>query len=86
MRDGIIHTNTVEGFWSLLKRGIIGIYHSVSSQHLKLYVDEFVFRYNGHRLSEYARFEKAIKNVEGRLLYKVITTQKKKVKLIIRVK
>ncbi len=41
-----VYTNTIEGFWSLLKRGIIGIYHFTSKQHLQKYVDEFVFRYN----------------------------------------
>lgn len=44
--DGNIYTNTIEGFWSLLKRGILGIYHSASRKHLQNYVDEFVFRYN----------------------------------------
>lgn len=41
-----INTNTIEGFWSNLKRGIYGIYHQVSPKHLQRYVDEFSFRYN----------------------------------------
>jgi transposase-like protein len=45
---GDIHTNTVDGFWSLLKRGINGVYHSVSAKHLQSYLDEYSFRYN-HR-------------------------------------
>jgi len=45
---GDVHTNTVEGFWSLLKRGIGGVYHSVSQKHLQSYLDEYSFRYN-HR-------------------------------------
>jgi transposase-like protein len=45
---GDVHTNTIEGFWSLLKRGIDGVYHSVSSKHLQGYLDEYSFRYN-HR-------------------------------------
>ncbi len=43
---GAVHTNTIEGFWSLLKRGIVGTYHEVSAKYLPLYVDEFAFRYN----------------------------------------
>jgi transposase len=43
---GDIHTNTVEGFWSLLKRGIGGVYHAVSQKYLQTYLDEYTFRYN----------------------------------------
>ena len=43
---GAVHTNTIEGFWSILKRGIIGNYHQVSRKYLPLYVAEFQFRYN----------------------------------------
>ena len=45
---GDVHTNTIEGFWSLVKRGIAGVYHSVSTDHLQGYLDEYAFRYN-HR-------------------------------------
>jgi len=50
--NGRVHTNTIEGFWSLLKRGIVGIYHFTSEKHLQRYVDEFVFRYNSRDLDE----------------------------------
>jgi hypothetical protein len=43
---GEAHTNTVEGYFSILKRGIVGTYHHVSQQHLKRYLAEFDFRYN----------------------------------------
>jgi transposase-like protein len=44
--NGIAHTNTLEGFWSLLKRGIIGQYHYVTPKYLNRYIDEFCYRYN----------------------------------------
>jgi len=43
---GIVHTQTIDGFWSLLKRGILGTFHSVSRKYLPLYVAEFEWRYN----------------------------------------
>ena len=43
---GDAHTNTIEGFWSLLKRGIGGVYHSVSKKYLQTYLNEYSFRYN----------------------------------------
>jgi len=42
----VVHTNTIEGFWSLIKRGIMGSFHKVSHKYLPLYVAEFQFRYN----------------------------------------
>ena len=44
--SGDVHTNTIEGFWSHLKRGVSGVYRGVSSKHLQSYLDEYVFRYN----------------------------------------
>jgi hypothetical protein len=44
--DGVVHTQTIDGFWSLLKRGIVGNFHKVSRKYLPLYVAEFEFRYN----------------------------------------
>jgi IS1 family transposase len=48
---GAVHTQTIEGFWSLIKRGMIGTFHKVSHKYLPLYVAEFQFRYN-NRLNE----------------------------------
>jgi transposase len=51
-----VHTNTIEGFWSLVKRGIGGVYHSVSSKHLQGYLHEYAWRYN-QRYEARTRFE-----------------------------
>jgi transposase len=48
---GNIHTNTIEGFWSILKRSISGVYHSVSAKHLQDYINEYAYRYN-HRADQ----------------------------------
>ena len=68
--NGRIHTNTIEGFWSLLKRGIIGIYHFTSKKHLQMYVDEFAFRYNTREFTESDRFNLLLSNSTFRLTYK----------------
>jgi transposase len=44
--SGDVHTNTIEGFWSTVKRGIGGVYHNVSAKYLQTYLDEYCFRYN----------------------------------------
>ena len=47
---GIIHTNTIEGFWSQLKRSVDGTYHCISAKYLQFYLNEFVYRYNHRQL------------------------------------
>lgn len=60
-KRGIHHTNTIEGFWSHLKRGIVSTHVAVSPQHLQKYVDEFGFRYNNHnRRAPAFMFERAL--------------------------
>ncbi|GAC1417351.1 MAG: IS1595 family transposase [Flavisolibacter sp.] len=66
---GAFHTNTIEGFWSIFKRGIYGIYHQVSPKHLQRYCDEFAARYNTRKILDNERFEASIKNSAGRLKY-----------------
>lgn len=67
--NGNVSTNTIEGFWGLLKRGILGIYHKISKKHLQMYIDEFVFRYNTRKISEIQRFEFLIFNMTNRITY-----------------
>ncbi len=69
---GDIHTNSLEGFWSLLKRGVDGIYHSISSKHLQQYIDEFVFRYNTRNMTESYRFDSMLNNIAVQLPYKTL--------------
>jgi transposase-like protein len=52
---GDVHTNTIEGFWSILKRSINGVYHAVSEKYLQSYINEYAFRYN-HRKDEQPMF------------------------------
>ena len=70
------HTNSVEGFWSLLKRGIFGIYHSASPKHLNTYCDEFSYRYNSRNISDGTRFALSLSNAEERLTYKQLISKK----------
>jgi len=66
---GGFHTNGIENFWSLLKRGIIGIFHQVSPWHLQRYCDEFAARYNSRKITDSERFELSVKNSAGWLTY-----------------
>ena len=65
---GIAHTNTIEGTFAILKRGVYGTYHSISEQHLHRYLSEFDFRYNGRRISDAERTAKALAGIVGKRL------------------
>ena len=69
-KNGPYHTNGIEGFWSLLKRGIIGMYHYTSDKHLHRYCDEFAYRYNIRTLSQGEQFNLTLINSDERLSYK----------------
>jgi len=62
--SGDVHTNTTEGFWSLTKNGIQGVYHSVSAKHLQGYLNEYAWRYS-HRDDERAQFETLLLRAVG---------------------
>lgn len=67
----MVTTNTVEGYFSLLKRGINGVYHHVGRKHLHRYLSEFDFRYNARKITDGERALEALKGFEGkRLTYK----------------
>lgn len=67
---GNIHTNTVEGFFGLLKRGVKGSFHHVSGEHLHRYLAEFDFRWNRRKVSDSERTQMLLSAVEGkRLMY-----------------
>src|SRR5436190_22586061 len=73
--DGRVHTNGLENFWSLLKRGISGTYVSVEPFHLFRYLDEQTFRYNNRKdLNDGQRFQLAMSQIAGkRLTYDELT-------------
>ena len=66
---GGVHTQNIENFWSLLKRGVVGIYHHTSAEHLHRYVDEFQYRYNSRKTEDSQRFTSLLSQVGGRLTY-----------------
>lgn len=68
---GEAHTNTIEGYFAILKRGIIGTYHHVSPQHLKRYLAEFDYRYNERSaldVNDATRMEKSVPGIVGKRL------------------
>ena len=71
---GLVHTNGIENFWSLLKRGLNGTYVSVEPFHLFRYIDEQAFRFNNRKLTDAQRFDIATRGMVGkRLTYAEVT-------------
>jgi len=66
--DVLISTNTIEGYFSILKRGLNGVYHHVAKQHLHRYLSEFDFRYNARQIEDGERSLLAIRKVTGKRL------------------
>lgn len=68
---GDVTTDTVEGFFSILKRGVNGTFHSISKKYLHRYVSEFAYKYNTRKMTDGERVVLAIQKADGkRLLYR----------------
>ncbi len=72
---GNVHTNGIESFWALFKRGYVGTYHWMSRKHLDKYIDEFEYRMNSKGLSDAERFATTFSFVEGRLTYNQLISE-----------
>ncbi|MGI9071714.1 MAG: IS1595 family transposase [Bryobacteraceae bacterium] len=66
--DGQVHTNSLENFWALLKRGISGTYISVEPFHLFRYLDEQAYRFNNRNMTDAERFDVAVRGIVGKRL------------------
>jgi hypothetical protein len=72
--NGRVHTNGMENFWSLVKRGLNGTYVSVEPFHLFRYLDEQCFRFNNRRMTDGERFSIAVSGIVGkRVTYRELT-------------
>ena len=72
IEDILVHTNSIEVFWGLLKRQLYGIHHFVSPKHLQRYCNESAFRYNHKKSFQDERFANALSNCNGSLKYKIL--------------
>lgn len=70
---GYIHTNTIESYFSVLKRGLTGVYQHVGENHLRRYIGEFDFRYNNRKVSDVDRTINALRGIVGKRLYYSMT-------------
>ena len=71
--DEDAYTNNIEGFWSILKRGLTGIYNHTSKKHLQRYVNEFCFRYNTRDFDDVSRFNLLLCNSNYRITFQSLT-------------
>ena len=63
--DCLVHTNSIEAFWAIVKRGIVGQFHKVSPKYLDAYLDEFAYRYNGRKMKGAALFDMTVCRMMG---------------------
>jgi transposase-like protein len=75
-RNGMYYTNTIEGFFSLFKRTIIGTYHQISPKHLHRYCAESTYRINSRKIKDKDRFVQVLSHTEGRLKYNELIDKK----------
>lgn len=69
------HTNTIESFWALFKRGTVGTHHNISKKHLQRYIDEYTYRFNRRNLLKQDLFNAVVDRVlkGGKISYKTLT-------------
>lgn len=73
VKDGIIHTNTLEGAFSHFDRMVIGTYHNISRKHMQAYANETAYRYNTRKIKDVVRFEDTVLKCSGvRLKYNAL--------------
>jgi hypothetical protein len=73
-----VHTDSIEGYWNILRKQLDGIHHSVSPKHLQRYCDENAFRFNNPESFQDERFANALANCNGRLKYEDLTAKDEK--------
>ena len=75
VRDGDIHTQHIEGYWSILKRGVYGVFHHVGEGYLPMYLQEFEYRFNRRKMRDAARFAALMAQTQGRVSWFCETSQ-----------
>ena len=73
--NGDIHTQGIESYWSLLKRGLYGVFHHVDAEFLHNYLNEFEFRFNRRKITDAERFASLMSQAQGRVLWYCQTPQ-----------
>ena len=72
---GEVHTQGIENYWSILKRGLYGTFHHVDAGYLARYLNEFEYRFNRRKISDAERFAALLGQTQGRVLWYCRTPQ-----------